>query len=240
MKSKLKAIDRRFFGGSLRNSYIKIHNLALNILTITFHTPKYFDFDGVKLKHFLHRHNVNRPLFRMTERSIELRLADIFLRNYPRNEVVEVGAVTPYYWPQRVGTIVDPIDEHPAVTHKLDWLKFDVSHKAVLSISTFEHIGSGDYGLNADLKMSELAIEKLFATNADFLVTWPGGQNKHLDLVVKRAIVGTDISLFMWQRGKRGNDWRWVPNARDLEWNFSYGPYWANTLLVLYRGPKLV
>ena len=71
-----------------------------------------FSIYGTQVPHFIHRYNAFCPPYRMTERTLELALADIFLRGMRGRRIVEIGAVTPYYWPDRVSEIVDPADDH--------------------------------------------------------------------------------------------------------------------------------
>ena len=111
----------------------------------------------------------------MTERSIELALADLFLKQYQRNLVIEIGAVLPYYWPHRIQTIIDPVDIHPLVTFRESFWNFDLDGRPVISISAFEHIGLADYGLVVDEVVPQKAIERLVNTAGDFLVTIPFG-----------------------------------------------------------------
>ena len=106
-----------------------------------------FQLNGRPVEHFIHRTNTGYPPYRMSERTIELALADILLTKMRGTRIVEIGAVTPYYWPERVATIVDPTDDHPAVTDHVGWEDWQPTNETILSISTFEHIGSGDYGL---------------------------------------------------------------------------------------------
>jgi hypothetical protein len=51
----------------------------------------YFYFNNQKIKYHLQGNNINHPPFRMTERSIELALADIFVEQYKYGELIEVG-----------------------------------------------------------------------------------------------------------------------------------------------------
>ena len=136
-----------------------------------------FQFETMHVPHFIAHHNVNYPPFRMTERSIELALADIFLDQYPRDKVLEIGATTPYYWPHRIKNIVDPTDKHRLVSIKKSFMDIEIGNYAILSISTFEHIGIADYGLAADKNIVSAALAKLLAECSDFLVTIPGGYN---------------------------------------------------------------
>lgn len=195
-----------------------------------------FVFAGRAVSHFLHRHNVFHPPFRMTERSVELALADQFLSQYGRGEVIEVGAVTPYYWPHRVAEVFDPADKHELVTGHCTWDEVDPRGRAVLSISTFEHIGLPDYGLPPDTAASGQAVDKLVDCSSDFLVTFPGGYNPSLDdWVMQRAAEG-GFELHFLERSQVDNDWQQRPWQGLGGRRLVYGPYWANALFVMHRG----
>ena len=79
-----------------------------------------FNFLGRVYKLFCHTHNCGWPPFRMTERSVELALADEWLTT--KDNVIEIGAVTPYYWPKRISNVVDPTDSHELVNIKASCL----------------------------------------------------------------------------------------------------------------------
>ena len=79
----------------------------------------------------------------MTERSVELALADRWLDAADPDLVREVGAVTPYYWPRSVRTVIDPYDPNPLVTVRKSLFDADLTGVPVLSILTLEHIGTG-------------------------------------------------------------------------------------------------
>ncbi len=220
---------------------LRVYQAAVLLKTVRPNISKEFNLDGANIKYYLRGKNINFPPFRMTERSIELALADIFLSQYTSAELLEIGAVSPYYWPGRIKTIVDPYDTHPLVTHREDWITHNGSYKAILSISTFEHIGLPDYGLIGDLTKSDIAVRKLVSSTSDFLLTWPAGYNPYLDSAILQKISEwPDVKIFAWERGTTGNDWKQIIDPIKLKKNPSYGPYWANTLFVLYRGKGLV
>ena len=75
-----------------------------------------FNYSGYNFRHFISHHNCGHPPNRMTERSVGLSLADAFLEFAPRDEVIEIGGVTPYYWPHRVSRVCDPADRHALIT----------------------------------------------------------------------------------------------------------------------------
>jgi hypothetical protein len=197
-----------------------------------------FSIDGSPVRHFIHRYNAFYPPYRMTERTIELALADIFLRANRGRHIVEIGAVTPYYWPDRVQTVVDPADDHVGVTHHIGWDEWETTDEVLLSMSTFEHIGSGEYGLAPDAAATQQAIDKLLGCGCDFLMTYPAGYNSALDAYVTSTVHrGSDYRVMAWHRGPRGNDWRQVEFSEVTPAMETYMPGWAQTLVALYRGP---
>ena len=54
-----------------------------------------FQLNGRPVEHFIHRKNTGYPPYRMSERTIELALADTFLTKMRDTRIVEIGAVTP-------------------------------------------------------------------------------------------------------------------------------------------------
>jgi len=197
-----------------------------------------FSVNGQAIEHFIHRKNTGYPPYRMTERTIELALADIFLARMVDTRIVEIGAVTPYYWPGRVSTVIDPTDDHPAVTHQCGWESWTPTDETLLSISTFEHIGSGDYGLNPDPKEVEVAVDKLIESGCPMLVTYPPGYHQAFDRYIRTLdLAANGVRVMVWIRGTRGNDWIQIPYSELTPAQETYGPAGANVVAVLYRGP---
>ena len=174
----------------------------------------------------------------MTERSIELAVADRFLVEKGR-EVVEIGAVTPYYWPLRVTTIIDPADPHPDVTDRCSWEDWSVDGRPILSISTFEHMGTGEYGLIAKTSAQD-ALAKLLASPADFLISFPPGYNSTFDECVAAAeLTAHGVVGLGWERGVHGNGWQETNLAELLASSPAYGATGATALAMLIRTPSL-
>ena len=128
---------------------------------------------------FYHAFNCGWPPY-TSERSVELALANAWLEDFRPDEVIEIGAVTPYYWPHRVTSVVDPFDEHTLVSHRQSLFELTLD-RPVLSISTFEHIGKGDYGSTEPDESSTLAFQKVFTESPAFLITVPVGYNLRVD-----------------------------------------------------------
>ncbi len=233
-------IDNKYFFNIIKNSILFIKKIR----TFSFFHTKYFYFNKKKYSFFYHKYNVGNSFFRLTERSIELRLAKIFIDNYGGNSICEIGAVSCYYWPNLVKTIIDPADKSPNVTHKLDWNKFKIpiKKKAILSISTFEHIGKDDYDhdIPKSPKLNVQAFKKVFNSKLDFLITVPGGYNYKMEEYLKKKFVSDknndrsdNVKFFILERDKYSNNWNSFDTTK--EFNFIYGPFWANYLIILYR-----
>lgn len=179
----------------------------------------------------------------MTERSLELAIADLWLPE-SGSDVWEIGAVTPYYWPGRVRHVVDPVDKHSFVTERSSFLDRSYAGCRVLSISTFEHIGYPQYGLPADSELVAKAFVKLFGESPCFLITTPAGYNPVADAFVgDTANLPEDVVHRYFERSLIGNDWRQLPHAPSVRPPYgrpSFSPQaWANGVSILERGGLL-
>ena len=202
-----------------------------------------FRLAGQEYPFFLHHYNCGQNPETATERTVELALADRWLDRAPEDRLIEIGAVTPYYWPGRVRRVVDPTDPHPRVTERASILDLDLTGRAVLCLSTLEHIGSGEYGLPPDPTALRKAVEKLFAEAAAFLVTMPAGYNPHADAVMFDGSRPADVNAYYLVRWSGPPGWREVsdPAAARLPYGPAGGafPYGANAVVVWERGGLL-
>lgn len=201
-----------------------------------------FPFNGRWYEAFCHVHNCGWPPSRMTERSVELGLADRWLAHV-QEPVVEVGAVTPYYWPGRVHRIVDPADDHPQVTDLVSLFAVDFTQVNVLCLSTLEHIGTGEYGLARDAQGPLDALAHLTAACRNYLITVPFGQHREIDAVIFGDHPPLPTRYLV--RSVDGNDWRECsareahvpPGEQDKEIQSSRA--WSNGLAIMSRGGGL-
>jgi hypothetical protein len=172
----------------------------------------------------------------MSERAVELALANIYLDTTPRESIVEIGAVTPYYWPYRVKDICDPTDEHRLVNIRAGYDQVRFPGKAILSMSTFEHIGQPEYGLAGDPQLNRKAFQKLFAESPNFLVTVPGGFNSIMDDYLLELDAKADgLAVYHLQR-MQGNLWGERADVAKPDLRYAYGAY---NLFVLSRNSFL-
>jgi len=187
---------------------------------------------------FCHTHNCGWPPSRMTERSVEVALADRWLSTVS-GPVIEIGAVTPYYWPNRLTRVVDPADQHPLVTDRVSLFDVDTTGLNVLCLSTLEHIGSGEYGQQVDATGPTKALAHLTARCRDYLITVPFGYHPDVD-----AALFSDTPLLPAKflvRSAEGNDWREC-SAREARipplsrLGSDRRVAWANALAVIVKG----
>jgi hypothetical protein len=201
-----------------------------------------FTFRQRKYECFCHRYNCGFPPSRMTERALELAIADRWLEQVESERVIETGAVTPYYWPRRVSTVVDPYDPHPLVTDRLTLFDMDLSNRDVLAISTLEHIDVGDYGPVGTGETAVNAFQKICRESKRFLVTVPFGYNAAVDATLFAPFpFPPDVSATYMVRSEHGNDWHEAPVESAA---IPYGRcdpdvHSANSLLIVERGGLL-
>ena len=180
-----------------------------------------FFFNGKVYPLFTHNMNCGWPPFRMTERSVELSIADDWINDH--DEIIEIGAVTPYYWPGRIKDIVDPTDKHSLVNLRKCLFEVDVFGKNVLSISTIEHVGQAEYGLEKETCLAISAIEKLTTQAIDFLITIPVGWNKHLDAYLFDENKNKNFRQYFLSRGHGCIDNKWIQHDSLSEPQRVYG-----------------
>ncbi len=198
---------------------------------------KSFFLNGREYPYFVHRMNCGWPPFRMTERSIEMSLADEWISTREQDPaVIEIGAVSPYYWPCRLKNIVDPIDLNHLVTIKKSIFDIMLTGKKVLSISTFEHIGNGEYGLSKQDDLAVKALDKVFAEADEFLITIPEGYNIFLDKYIFNNVFDrARISFMVRGKGDLDNNWKQVFLRKEAD--IPYGKS-ANSLIILESIPR--
>lgn len=205
-----------------------------------------FQFWGRTYPCFYHGYNCGWPPY-VSERCVELALADAWLTAVGASPVVELGAVTPYYWPHRVHRVIDPFDPHPGVTDGKSLFDVDLTGQSVLSISTLEHIGTGDYGSSEGPELGPAAFRKVFEESPRFLVTVPSGYNPRMDdFLFGGGKVPADVSVGFVVRD--GQD-SWRQEEEPAKARLAYGDpalqrqfpdtcigKWANAIVVLERG----
>lgn len=143
--------------------------------------------------------------------------------------MIEVGCVTPYY-NESSHEVIDLTDDHPK-SKKIDATQYDFKNKNVLSISTIEHVGLGDYGNEKKENNAAISLcERIMAESKKYFITWPLGYNKNLDEWALQRNDGIFLSR------QEGNKYLWQQKTlSDLtEDNKVYGTFHcANSIIIL-------
>lgn len=190
-----------------------------------FFSIKEFEYNGNSYKLFEHPFNCGYTETRMTERSVELAIAKRFIDD--NDSLVEIGAVTPYYFHEdKIQEIVDPTDVHYRVSKK-SLFDCNLTGKNVLSISTVEHIGTSDFGMH-EKQTSIDAVNKIRDEAEHYLITVPFGYNRILDNWVMDNLHDPQVKILV---RDIGNEWIETP-PEDFRGG-EYTPLWANVLVVI-------
>jgi len=185
-----------------------------------------FKLGAIELEYMSHSYNCGTGKHR-TERCVELPIADYWLSKVG-NDVTEFGAVSPYYYPDRIKDVVDPVDKKATIKGSL--FDTDFSGRDVLSISTIEHIGVGDYGyIEKDSRNDAiLALGYIIAKANRWLVTWGYGYNPTLDAqILDNRLIGICNMYLL----SRQIDDSWMQVA--IEGLTQYGRNMANSVIIL-------
>ena len=191
-----------------------------------------FEHKGRQYALFEHPYNCGSIGERMTERSVEICLATEYVKEY--ENIIEIGAVTPYYAPcfdDSILDIVDPTDNHYKVNHRCSIFDIDLKDRNVICISTIEHIGTSDYGMNEDKTAIE-ALNKIITEAESYFITIPLGWNVVVDEWIRANANNENISFL---RRSLGNEWSDEGEPQNLI--FKYAKYiGACELAILEKG----
>lgn len=190
---------------------------------------KSFVFEGKRYPLFEHSFNCGYSETRMTERSVEIALGTAYLEAV-QGDVVEVGAVTPYYFTEnKIVEIIDPTDQHDRVNTRKSLFECDLRGKNVLSISTVEHIGTHDYGMSEAKNVID-AIEKITYEADSCFITAPLGYNKVLDDWIRSHQDNSMVRIL-----KRGINNNWIEMDLHDYRDVAYTSLWANGLVIIKK-----
>ena len=165
-----------------------------------------FKIYNTQLEYFYHSYNKTKN----NERCVEVSLGFDFLKRVNNENVIEIGAVIPYYSENIIHDVYDIIDPYDKCI-RVDLTKTDFSFIGynVLSISTIEHIGKGDYGLEVDNDIGIIFLKKIIKESKNYLITFPWGYNKIFDeQIIKEKIEFTlirRVSEFVWEHDITNN-----------------------------------
>ncbi len=193
-----------------------------------------FVFKGKKIYLIESPYNCGFRNHRMTERCLEVAIAKDWLSKNSEN-LVEIGAVTPYYFRNLTHDVCDPADKHTKVNLQTSMFNLDLQNKNVLSISTIEHIGTGEYGLSIDSKESAvLALKKILNESKKCLITFPIGANRDLEQYVFGTKFPETVTVSFFVRKADDNNFSETKDI-NLVKRTDYGPIGANAVVVMEK-----
>ena len=177
-------------------SRMLLSNLIIPRLAIG---KKSFSLWNTQTEYFLHKYNTTWR----NERSVELSAAKSFLANHQQGPVLEFGNVLAHYGLGAPDIVVDLYEKGPRVTN-VDIIDFHTTDrfKAVISISTIEHVG-WDEAPQSSTK-TKLALERLISLlspDGTLFVTAPTGHNPFLDEIIRDGIPTLIRQAFLVRNG---------------------------------------
>jgi hypothetical protein len=165
----------------------------------------------------------NNP--RINERNIELPIAFWFIENYNDN-LIEIGEVTPFYRDHQ-HPVYDLSSELPE--RRRDVFDLTLADKNVLSISTVEHVGFGDYGNKPEPHLAIKAIKKIMKESRNYMITFPVGYNKELDIDVMEKL---NMQYFIMFRDE-ANKWSMADHKNMAQYQYNNPYYAGNAICVI-------
>lgn len=152
------------------------------------------------------------------ERKVELPVAFWFIKNYSDN-LIEIGEVTSRY-EEPSHKVYDLTKEHDS-TIIMDAADINYKGANVLSISTIEHVGNGEYGPKEPGKAWDLLC-KIKKESKNYLISFPVGFNKDFD----QTIIDNKEKYFLMFRDLNNNWYKASADQTLLDFEFC-NPYYA-------------
>lgn len=111
----------------------------------------------------------------------------------------------------------------------------DLRNKNVLSISTIEHIGTGEYGISIkEGESAVLALKKILNESKKCLITFPIGVNKDLEQYVFQNKFSESVTISFFVRNSNDNDFKETKDI-NLVKRTKYGSVGANAVVVIEK-----
>ncbi len=172
-----------------------------------------FKVKNVELPYVYHLYNNTWQ----NERCVEVAFGKYFIDKFGL-DIVEVGAVMPYYGYQP-NVVVDIGDAMPQ-TVTANAVTYDgYKGKNLLSISTIEHFMVRECG-NTSNNDSITFINRVINEANNYLVTWAVGYNEFLDAFMKQ---NPQIPRFIIRRNDWFSNWDEDPDNNNFNYPFGHG-----------------
>ncbi len=144
----------------------------------------------------------------LSERTVEVPVAQAFVDRHPPDRVLEVGNVLSHYRPQH-HVVVDKYEQAAGVLNRdvidlSDLGDFDL----IVAVSTLEHVGLDEEPPDpAKPVAAAQALRAMLAPGGKLLITLPAGYNREFDAAVRSGALGISDSAGL-RRVPGRNEWR--------------------------------
>ena len=227
----------RFPDGTVHQIFDEIYSLDIDADVfnywgnIGYFSNRSFAYKGKYYELFEHPYNCFTHDVRMSERGVEVSLMKSWIDEI-NSDVVEIGAVSPYYFSDsRIVEVIDPADRHIKVTRHCSVFDVDLNGKNVLCISTLEHIGTGEYGLE-EKENPINALNKILQESNHCLISFPYGYNEELDGWVEKNCTNDYFTIMV--RGL-SNEWREKDFSATTPYRYKCAPLYAFGLIIIEK-----
>ena len=150
------------------------------------------------------------------ERRVELPISFWFIENYSEN-LIEIGEVSPFYREPN-HTVYDLVNQHGKTIVK-DVMDVDYTGANVVSVSTIEHVGHGDYGHAKEEGKAWKLFEKIRKESKNYLISFPVGYN----LSLEKTLTENRVEYILMKRDENNN---WTATKDQTLSDFKYSaPY---------------
>lgn len=152
------------------------------------------------------------------ERKVELPVAFWFIKEYGDN-LIEIGEVTSFYQEPK-HTVYDLRNEKGTTIIK-DAIEVDYTGCNVVSVSTIEHVGNGDYGHASEDDKAWKLYQKIKEESSNYLISFPIGYNR----VLENILTDNNVECIIMERDVNNN---WTTSVGKTFSDFAYNsPYFA-------------
>jgi SAM-dependent methyltransferase len=144
----------------------------------------------------------------LSERTVEVPVAQAFVDRHPPDHVLEVGNVLSHYRPQQ-HTIVDKYERADGVLNRDVIDLSDLGHfDLIVAVSTLEHVGLDEQPPDPNKPLQAAhALRAMLAPGGKLLITLPAGYNRDFDAVVRSGALAVGDSAGL-RRVPGRNEWR--------------------------------
>jgi hypothetical protein len=163
------------------------------------------------------------------ERKAELPIMFWFMESYSDN-LIEIGEVSDFYRPAE-HTIYDLVNQRET-TIVMDAFDIDYTGKNVISVSTIEHVGFGDYGHNKEEGKAIRLLKKIMSQAKNYLITFPIGFN----LDFQKEILDNNIEYSIMSRTCLQT---WKNDDKDFSKHKYNSPHYAGNAIGIITNLKV-